>query len=338
MTTSGSKVIVGVFALVCLVLLGLLVIMFGGSQSFLASTYDLNVRFAHGIVGVQVGQSVTLNGKRIGQTKKVDFWVPTDVESGIRVVVAVESMYRIPQGAKVDVGTSIMGFGKPAIMVDVHGLSAAPPLPTDGTAIVDGNMIPVLDQMLPPDMQATLIGSFDGIKTLSEALKPVAGNLELILQQRNMETVDAEQAVANISTLVQRFDLVLKNTNTLLADSQNVENLKATLANARVMSERGVAMMDKLEKLGGDGSAFMTDATLLVRDLRASVDKLSAVLGDVNKATSALNDTKGTVGLLLNDNRLYEELIISAKRLTSALEEFRETMDVIKKEGFRVKM
>ncbi len=338
MTGSGYKLIVGVFALVCLVLLGLLVIMFGGSQSMFTQTYDLNVKFTHGVVGVQIGQSVTLNGKRVGQTTDVDFWDPKDVESGIRVVVAVDSMYPIPQGARVNVGTSIMGFGKPAIMIDVKGLGDAPLLPTDGTAVIEGTMIAVLDQMLPPEMQDTLIGSFEGIKSLSEALRPVAANLDSILQQRDMDTVDAEKAVANISTLVQRFDLVLKNTNVLLADPENVNNLKTTLANARVMSERGVEMMGKLDAMGDKGTTFVADATELVRELRGSVDKLSAVLNEVNKATSAINDTKGTVGLLLNDNRLYEELILSAKRLTAALEEFRETMDVIKKEGFKVKM
>ncbi len=337
MRESHYKTIVGVFALVCLSILGILVIMFSGSQTLFAKTYPLNIRFEGGVVGVQAGQSVTLNGVRVGQTKKVEFWNSEHVEEGIRVIVTMEAKYGIPEGASVSVASSIMGFGKPAIMINVAGLHEAPDLPRDGTAVINGVMTNVLDQMLPPDMQATLVGSFEGIKTLADALKPVAANLEILLQQRDVSAVDAEQAVANLSTLVQRFDQVLKNVNTLVADAQNVENLRATLANARVMSERGAEVMEKLYSLGERGSGMADEATELIRDLRGSVEKISLVLTEFNKTAAALNDTKGTAGMLMNDNRLYEELVLSARRLSAALDELRAAMEIMKKDGIRLK-
>lgn len=332
------KTIVGIFAMFCLTILGLLVILFGGSQSLFGGEYPLNIKFPRGVVGVQPGQSVTLNGVRVGQTSEVEFWDPKDVRAGIRVVTLINEEYDIPQGASVSVAAAIMGFGRPAIMINTGGLEGAAPLPRDGSGVMTGSMVNVLDQMLPPDMQETLVGSFEGIKSLSESLKPVAENLNTLLQQRDMQMVDAQQAVANISTLVQRFDLTMKNMNVILSDPENVTNLRAALANARVMSERGVEVMARLDTLGEKGAVMVTDATALLRDLRGSVEHLSGVLVEFNKAAVAMNDTKGSVGLMLNDNRLYEELVLSARRLGAALDELRAAMEVIKKEGFRVKM
>ncbi|MBK8270436.1 MAG: MCE family protein [Planctomycetes bacterium] len=338
MRAGSYKNIVGIFALTTIIVLGMLVILFGGSQSIFTKQYPINIKFPSVVVGVQTGQSVTLNGVRVGQTSKIGFWDPNDVRAGIRVVTQIDSEYDIPQGATVNVAASVIGFGKPAIMINVVGLESATPLPRDGTGVVLGNMINPLDQMLPPDMQKNLVGSLEGVRQLSEALKPVAENLNNLLIQRDMQAVDANQAVANIATLVQRFDLSLKNLNVLLADTENVNNIKATLANARVMSERGIEVMTKLDNLGEQGAAMATDATGLIRDMRASVDKLSGALSEINKLAVSMNDTKGTVGLLMNDNRLYEELVLSAKRLSAALDELRAAMEVMKKEGVRLKM
>ncbi|HWL94683.1 MAG TPA: MlaD family protein [Phycisphaerae bacterium] len=332
------KLAVGIFGLFCLGTLGLLVFAFGGGQNLFMSTYDINVRFKDIAGGLQSGQSVTLKGKRIGQTKKVEFWDPGNVASGIRVIVAVDSEVLIPQGADMKVGANLMGFGKPALTIDVYDLSGAPSLTTDGSAVIMGSTISPIDQMLPPEMQHSLTAAVEGFTKLSESLTPVAENLTVLLEQRDISIVDANQAAANIATLVQRFDLVLKNLNVVLADMENVENLKATFANARTMSERGVAFMDKLDRLGDQGLVLATDATALLRDMRGSIEKLSTLLTEFNKTGATLNDTKGTVGLLLNDNRLYEELILSARRLSAALDELRAAMEVMKKEGFKVKL
>lgn len=337
MKESQYKTMVGLFGLASIVVLGILLLLFGGNQSLFSSTYNLNVLFPGGITGVQAGQSVTVNGVRVGQTRKVEFWDPGHVESGVRVIIGIDSEFDIPEGATVSVASSIMGFGKPAIMINVNGLSDASHLPHDGSAVIHGAMVKMMDQVLPPDMQETLVGSFAGIKSLADSLKPVASSLDAMLQQRDIQSVDAQQVVANISSLVQRFDLVLKNLNAVIADPGNSQNLNATLANARVMSERGIQVMEKLDRLGEQGIVLTADATGLIRDLRGSVDTLSSVLTEFNKTATAMNDTKGSIGLMLNDNRFYEELILTTRRLSAALDEMRAAMEVVKKDGFRIK-
>ncbi|MBX3395315.1 MAG: hypothetical protein KF841_08100 [Phycisphaerae bacterium] len=338
MKESHYKTLVGLFGLASIVVLGILLLLFGGDQSLFSTTYNLNVLFAGGITGVQAGQSVTVNGVRVGQTRKVEFWDAGHVESGVRVIIGVDSGFDIPEGATVSVASSIMGFGKPAIMINVAGLSEARPLPRDGSAVIHGAMVKLVDQVLPPDMQETLVGSFAGIKSLADSLKPVASSLDAMLQQRDIQSVDAEQAIANISTLVQRFDRVLKNLNGIVGEPKNAENLSATLANARVMSERGIQMMEKLDRLGEAGIAVTGDATGLIRDLRGSVDTLSSVLTELNKTAAAMNDTKGSVGLMLNDNRLYEELILTTRRMSAVLEEMRAAIEIFNRDGIKVKL
>lgn len=332
MTGSIQKLIVGLFSLTSLSLLGIMILLFGGGRTLFKETYDVNVRFAR-VEGVQGGQSVTLNGKRIGATTAVEFWNPDNVEEGIRVVVAVDAEIDLPARCRVDVGTSVMGFGRPHIGVEVLDAASPDRLPKDGTAVIEGRLIETLDRILPPDMRHTLIRTAEGMADLAESLKPVADNLTILLEPRATEAVDLQKATANLTTLIERFDLAMKNLNVTLGDVENIENLKAFLANVRAMSDRGVTVMTNLETMSTDGTVVMKDAGRMLRSLIDTSDRVSALLAELDKTARALNASEGTVGSLLNDNRLYEELLLSARRLTRTLDDLREVADLIKRHG-----
>ncbi len=333
MSGGVQRLIVGVFALTSLSLLGIMILLFGGGQALFADTYNVNVHFAL-VEGVQPGQSVTLNGKRIGATTGVEFWNPADVSEGIRVVVAVDSEFELPAKCRVDVGSSVMGFGRPHIGVEVLEPDQTAKLPKDGTAVIPGRMISTLDRLLPPEMQKSLIDTADGITDLAEAMKPVASNLDKLLEPRTAAEVDLQQATANITTLVERFDAAVKNLNMSLGDPQNIENFQQALANIRAISERGVTVMGNLEAMSVDGRTVILDVGKTLRSIVGVADRLSAILVELEKTSQSLNNPKGTVGSLLNDNRLYEELLLSARRLTQALDDLREVADIIKRHGF----
>lgn len=337
MSERRQTTIVGVFTLAGLGVLCALVFMFGGGRTLFASTYHINAHFPKGLTGVQPGQGVTLYGKRIGETAAVDFWNPDRMEEGVKVVIAIEQKYDLSAACEMVVATSIMGIGRPDVRIYVLDPNDRRKLPRDGTGSITGRMVHPLDQVVPPHMQATLEQAAADLGALAKALTPVAENLDRLLQARDVKEVDLQKVSANLDTVVQRFDAALKNVNVVLGDEQNQANFKETLASMRKMSESGAAVMDDLKEMSGDGKVTMKDAGVLMRRLTGAADDISAVLKRLDQTLALLNDKQGSLGLLLNDNRLYEEMVLSARRLTKALDDMREVLDLAKQGKLRIK-
>jgi phospholipid/cholesterol/gamma-HCH transport system substrate-binding protein len=337
MSGRRQTTIVGIFTLAGIGVLCALVFMFGGGEMFFSSTYDINIHFGNGLVGVQVGQGVTMYGKRIGETKAVDFWNEQKVQEGVKVIVAIDGKYAIPASSKATVVANIMGIGRPAVQIEVTDPADTAKLPRDGNGKIFGEMIEPLDQVLPKHMLTDIKQATEDIGKLAQALKPVAENLNRLLESKDIKQVDLQQVAANLDTVIQRFDLVLKNVNTVLGDQQNQENLKEMLANARKMSETGTVVMDNLKSMSEDGKVTMKDADALMRKLVSTADDMSSVLKGMDRTIATLNDKQGSLGLMLNDNRLYEEMVLSARRLTKMLDDMREVLDQVKQGKLRIK-
>lgn len=338
MVDTHQKTIVGVFALAGLVLTGIMVLMFGGGGSLFARTYDVSVHFPDGVAGVQEGQSVTLNGKRIGMTRAVEFWNPDNLQEGVRVIVAVEEEYELPATSRVEISASLMGFGRPAILVIVENPDDPAKLTRDGHAEIIGRMIPMLDQVLTPDMQRTLVQTAASLGKLAADLSPVAANLETILEPRNVREVDVAETTANLTTLIERLDAAVKNFNWVVGDPENRNNFKQMIANFKTVSEQGIQISQNLNTFMLQGQKVAKDTSRLIRSLTKSVDEASAVLTKLDQTFTAINSREGSIGLLLNDKRLYEEMVLSAKRLAKMLDEAREVMDIIKKGQLKIEV
>ncbi|MFH1418111.1 MAG: hypothetical protein ABII12_07510 [Planctomycetota bacterium] len=344
MAATRQNTIVGLFTLTGVAVLLFLIFIFGGGQTLFTKTYEIRVHFERGVVGVEAGQGVTLYGKRVGETKRVEFWCDPktgeeSAENGVVVILAIEAEYDIPRSSRIVVASSIMGFGRPAIRLQIDDRTFDPEvLPRDGTGEIKGRMVEVLDQVLPPRIQDTLSEATESLRDLARALTPVATHLARLLEPRDVEKVDLAELTANLDTVIQRFDTALRNFNTLIGDETNVANFNAILANAKTMSDSGIVAMNNLAELSRNGSETMKDTSALMRKLSANADELSVVLKRMDQSLALMNEGEGTAGLLLRDNRLYEELVLSAKRLTKALDDVREIADMWKRGQLQIKL
>ncbi len=341
MNERRQNVIVGLFALGGLGVLVILVLMFGDVLTFLsAKTYKVNVIFPEGATtALREGTAVTLNGKRVGQTTSIDFRNPKRPADGLIVAVAIEGSYGLPHGTKAQVLTSLMGFGRPALQLIVtKDIANNPELPRNGSGEVLGDLVPMLDQLLPPQMQTTLTTATEQIGRLADALTPVAADMHRLLDVRSIDDVDrdkAQQLTANLYTAVQRLDTTLKGLNMIVSDPHNQENFAATMANVRRTSDEFALLTRDFR-----GSLVKWDQTL--DTVKTNVDTSSRKLADVadsadrllttaQKTFVLMNEGKGTAGLFLNDNRLYESMVLTTDRLSKAIDEIREILSLMKK-------
>ncbi len=333
------NLLVGSFVLCGLVALGTLVVLFGRGPTALVSggTYPLHVYFA-AVSDVRPGNLVTARGIQIGHVTSVDLVDPKRFEAGVDVIVAIQKQYSIPEGSSAQTTEVMLGQGRPPIEILAGKIGAEPLQPG---ASLKGSIRGAMESIFPPGVVDTLQTSARQIGDAAEALTPVLDEMKEVLQKRTPEQVDRGLMQGNLSSAVARFDSALRHFNEVLGDGQVKSQLRETVANVHDMSEQGKVVAADLQKAAADGREMMADGRKLIAKVDATVDKLDTRTADVTRGImTSLDDMdrfldylnvvgqqvasgQGNFGQLVMDNKLYDSLVITAERLSMAVDEFR---------------
>ena len=138
------------------------------------------------------------------------------------------------------------------------------------------------------------------------------------------------EMVPQIEKMMPKLDSILCSINRLLADPaltatlHNVESLTANLdATSRqlnqMMTHEMPALTGKLNHIG-DNMVAITD-NLKEIDYAAAMNKVDATLANVKRLTDQLNSRDNTIGLLLNDPQLYNNLNATTANAASLLQD-----------------
>lgn len=140
----------------------------------------------------------------------------------------------------------------------------------------------------------------------------------------------AGEMVPQLERMLPKLDSILCSINNLLADPaltatlHHVESLTANL-NAtsqqlnRMMSQDMPAIASKLNRIG-DNMVTITD-NLKTIDYADAMNKVDATLANVKRLTDQLNSRDNTIGLLLNDPTLYNNLSATTANAASLLQD-----------------
>jgi ABC-type transporter Mla subunit MlaD len=327
-------VAVGAFALTAMLILGFLIILFGESPSkWVGTSYPIKATFARGITSTREGTEVILFGKRVGQVSKVEFSDDENLAQGVTLTLEIESDIDLPVGASAVESMTSAVMGRAVIRLLVRPTAGAA-LPRDGTAQIVGGIADPLEGILPPGFGDQMSTTLREIGDLAAALRPVALEFEKLIQQRNLADFDeSDSTLSNISTLIQRFDLLVKNVNGVIGDPNNQQNLAHSLANISEASKRSIELMDR-------ANLAVDSAHGTFNELHAGVKEIREMIGRFDEMTQGLSGAgietleafssaavrlerlavgieqgRGTIGLLMNDNRLYEAMLDLAEDL-----------------------
>ncbi len=365
MTTATRNITVGIFVLASLVVLGWMILWFGGQQQALRRTYTVKIWF-ESAGPVTTGSDVRVSGVVVGQVSKVK--PQQDFTRGVVVYCEIQWDYRIPADAQPVIKPAVMGLGKPAI--DMRVPSTLGPMDGDGPAAdrefiarddkaqMYGKLLTGFEGLIPTDAE-------DKLGKLAASLDQIVDSLTELLEPRPVAMVDApatgpdasdgDRPMANISTVVQRLDEALKNANRLMGAASD-EDVKVILANLRTASESvkafSAGMNDFVARaetvtdqagttLRAAESTMKTADAQLQRVGDAVVDnsrQLAAALDQLTRAMEKVNAGKGTAGRMINDPKLYEQLLLSADRLNQTIAELQQLIRQWQEEGVGIKL
>ena len=127
-----------------------------------------------------------------------------------------------------------------------------------------------------------------------------------------------------LDELIGSLRTLINNANDILGDKANKENLKATLAN---LSEATKEATNALK----DFQAFFASGIETTEQLTETVTELRLVLEKINSG-------QGTAAKLINDGRLYENLLENSQQLEVLIEELRSFIAKAKDKGLPIKV
>ena len=136
-----------------------------------------------------------------------------------------------------------------------------------------------------------------------------------------------EEVQKKIEKLVESVNRLAENTNEIIGDDENKANIKQTLENVKVATAQATETLKSIREFSRGG----TEAVEL------TAEELSEVLVEFRQVLVKLNKKESTAGKILNDGRLYENLLDSSQELQMALEQLKILAAEAREKGIKIK-
>ena len=130
-----------------------------------------------------------------------------------------------------------------------------------------------------------------------------------------------------MEALMDSITQLAKNANDVVGDPETKVSLKTAVANVRDATEQAKDTLASIRKLSDKG-------TVAVEDIAANV---SVSLRELQQVLVRVREGNGTAAQLLNDGRLYENLLDSSQELQSALEQLKFLAADAREKGIKLK-
>jgi len=339
MTEPARNFWVGSFVVVSLIVLATLMAWFGETPEWLGGNeWTLEIVGVRELRGLQPGSPVNLNGVEVGRVKALDFVNAERPDRGVTIVTRIRDQYSVPRGARARVYGATLGIGTGHIDILVEaGASAAEfyPLPKED-AQIPGEMRSIVNEIITKDMIESVQRTITNFGNAADAATPVARNLAAILEQRPVKQVDApdSEITANVATVVERLDQLVANLNAVLGDvnvqgdvKTVVRDLKAATAELRETMELWKSSTQKIAD--NLNSGFERSFT----NLNEVLDNLDAGAKSLATSLQLVADGRGTAGLLVHDDRLYEAAVLSIERFGEAMATAQRLLSAFERDG-----
>jgi phospholipid/cholesterol/gamma-HCH transport system substrate-binding protein len=167
------------------------------------------------------------------------------------------------------------------------------------------------------DIQADLKQTINSLGAAGEEVAELADRINTVLGENDMQRIT--RLVESMDRAMSEFATVTKNLNDIVGDEEFKTQLKEGLTQLPSLVADARAIMEALEGAVGSADENLKNlqgltgplgdrGTEIVATLEKSVRNLEELLGQVALLTRNLNNSEGTIGLLLRERDLYDRL------------------------------
>lgn len=289
-----KEVKVGLFAIAVLLVGWGVARMLKGAEIF-SNSYTYYAYYTQ-VGGIQPASHVMISGVKVGSV--VDVKLNEDPSKGVELTLSINKQYRIPTDSKAEIFSDGLMGGK-AVKI-LYG-SSSEFTPNKGT-IQSKESVDLMD------MASTELTG------LLEKVKGIMDNLTVTLNGIN--------------------GLMAQNTETITHIMSNVDgltgNVNSMLANEKQHLEQAFASLSEFSKALGDNAsevdAIIDNMSVFSGKLAESnlVTEIEGVVNNLNDVLASVNDKNGSIGKMLSDAELYDNLTSASNNLSVLLEDLKE--------------
>ncbi len=244
------------------------------------------------VAGLVVSAPVTINGLNIGKVNTIEM-LP-DGKMKVELIITNEQIQIAKSSIAQIMDSGLIGGREIAILNNF----------SDKNYTESGDTLKTSDKLGLTAELANQIGPVkDKVEVLLENANKLISNLNATLDATTQQKL--KYAIASLEVTMAEFSQTSKSINGILAE--NKSKLNTTLTNFEKTSSNLNSMSSSLEKA----------------DLGATVKKLEATLTSVNGMMTNLEQGKGSMGKLLSDDAMYNNLTKTSKELELLLQDLR---------------
>lgn len=345
MSEPSRNFLVGIFVLASLTVLALMLAWFGEAPSWLGGNeWTLRVGGVRQLRGVEPGNPVRMNGVEIGRVRGLEFADRSRPDAGVVIVVGIQDEFSIPFQSSARVYAPALGFGAGHIDI-IFPEGASVPLEKVGEPMIRGEMRDTLTEIIPRETIDSLAEAFVNVGNFAEAATPAAKNLAALLMPPGAPKTDEAPESgpeASLFTAVQKLDELLGNLTELVGDPTVQGDVRLMIGEIRSAIGDLRASVDSFristERIAGSFESGVGDITADIDETFASLnsvlERLDSSATNLAVATQKIAEGRGTLGLLVNDPRLYEAAVISLDRFSGAMASLQVILGKFERQGF----
>ena len=238
------------------------------------------------VSGLSPSSPVYANGYRVGVVKTLNY--DYNPQSKIVAELDLNKDMRVPRGSRAELASDLLGNIKINLVLSedpIHMLGLGDTIPGE----MEMGMMTKVSKMLP------------AVERMLPKLDSIMASLNMLL---------ADPALRNTLHNVEGM------TNNLNATSAELKTLSASLnRDVPGMMQKTNAVLDNTQQLTGNLAAI---------DVAGMTAKVNQTLANVEQLTQKLNSNEGTLGLLMRDPTLYNNLTSTMASADSLLIDLRE--------------
>ncbi len=237
------------------------------------------------VSGLSASSPVYANGYRVGVVSSLNY--DYDPQGKIVAELDLNENMRVPKGSHAELASDLLGN------IKINLILSQDPI----------NMLTAGDTIAG----SAEMGMMSKVGSLLPALEKMLPKLDSIMGSLN--TLLADPALRNTLHSVEGM------TSNLDATSQELKSLSASLnQEVPTMLKKANGVMDNTQKLTNN---------LALVDIATMTAKVNQTLANVEEMTNKLNSSEGTLGLLMRDASLYNNLNATAASADSLLIDFK---------------